>query len=484
MTQLHISVRFLAGQYHGEEWPPAPARLVQALIGAGRMGANREGWTAKEEEALRWLEKLEPPKIQSISAERAAAYNLFVPDNESDVAARQSIDGGRFDLSKFRTRKIVTPRLTAGPKEKPDVIYTWSAKDQSEIYRHAPVLRKLAEKLYALGWGIDMACAEADVSAQPPADLAQTFAPSETDSGNPLRIPAPGFADDVLRSWDSFRGRITAHGVNPYTKADSYAIQHYRRASELPERAYAAFRLETLDGEGFSWPWSDAPIVAAWLRHAAAEALREEGVDEATIASEVLGHAEEGNGPRISYAPVPTIGHPYSDGAVRRALLVESFGMNGELAGLLQLKLASRVLTEVGKRRCRARLIESKPGDAVLSNYTREAEIWTSVTPVILHGYNTSHRKLSQSKTERLLLQAFRNSGYPESLIREITFRPACSWAGPGSAISMRVPAHLAQWPRYHVWVRFTDVVRGPVLAGIGRHYGLGLFAAGRNRRI
>lgn len=225
-------------------------------------------------------------------------------------------------------------------------------------------------------------------------------------------------------------------------------------------------------------------MVAAWLRHAAAEALREEGVDEATITAEVLGHGETGNrGPRISYAPVPTVGHEYSDGAVRRVLLVESFDMDGELAGLLQLKLASRVLTEAGTGRPRARLIEVLRNDSVLANYTREAEIWTSVTPVVLHGYNTSHRKLSQSKTERLLLQAFHNSGYPETLIREIAFRPACSWVGPGSATSMRVPRHLAQWPRYHVWVRFADLVRGPVLAGIGRHYGLGLFAAGRSRR-
>lgn len=240
------------------------------------------------------------------------------------------------------------------------------------------------------------------------------------------------------------------------------------------------FRLETLEGDGFAWPWCEAPVVAAWLRHAAAEALREEGVEEAMIGSRVLGHGEAGNGDeRISYVPVPTVGHEFSDGAVRRVLLVESFGMDGELARLLQLKMVSRVLTEAGTGRPRARLAELAAADGVLERYRRESEVWSTVTPVILHGYNTSRGKLSQAKTERLLLQAFEKSGYPGSLIREVSFRPACSWAGPGAATAIRVPRHLSQWPRYHVWVRFTDLVRGPVLAGIGRHYGLGLFASG-----
>lgn len=43
--------------------------------------------------------------------------------------------------------------------------------------------------------------------------------------------------------------------------------------------------------------------------------------------------------------------------------------------------------------------------------------------------------------------------------------------------MQMRVPQHLSKWPRYHVSGRFTEPVSGPVLVGIGRHYGIGLFA-------
>lgn len=44
--------------------------------------------------------------------------------------------------------------------------------------------------------------------------------------------------------------------------------------------------------------------------------------------------------------------------------------------------------------------------------------------------------------------------------------------------MQLRVPEHLKKWPRYHVAIGFRDPIVGPVLIGIGRHYGIGLFAA------
>ena len=62
-------------------------------------------------------------------------------------------------------------------------------------------------------------------------------------------------------------------------------------------------------------------------------------------------------------------------------------------------------------------------------------------------------------------------------LIRRLTFQPAPLWPGVGSVFDLFVPQHLAGYPRYHVSVEFTESVGGPILAGLGRHYGLGLFA-------
>ncbi len=69
-------------------------------------------------------------------------------------------------------------------------------------------------------------------------------------------------------------------------------------------------------------------------------------------------------------------------------------------------------------------------------------------------------------------------AGYAPEVIERVTFQPAPLWPGTGAAKEMRVPRHLMNYPRYHVEVRFWNPVTGPVLAGIGRHYGIGLFAA------
>jgi CRISPR-associated protein Csb2 len=126
------------------------------------------------------------------------------------------------------------------------------------------------------------------------------------------------------------------------------------------------------------------------------------------------------------------------------------------------------------------RILESDWLDGVWQRYLpREPKPeWRSVTPVVLHGHNSEHGKFSLKKTEQLLYQAFEKSGYSRQTITEIAFQPAPFWVGTEGALAMRVPEHLKKWPRYHVAVRFNQPVSGPVLVGIGRHYGIGLFAA------
>ena len=101
------------------------------------------------------------------------------------------------------------------------------------------------------------------------------------------------------------------------------------------------------------------------------------------------------------------------------------------------------------------------------------------MTPVVLHGYNTSPRGvISVAQTERLLLRALVMAGIREEQIDRLAFQSGPFWPGSKHSAAMPVPAHLNGYPRLHVEVRFVDGILGPVLAGIGRHYGIGVFAA------
>lgn len=219
--------------------------------------------------------------------------------------------------------------------------------------------------------------------------------------------------------------------------------------------------------------------VAGWLRHAAAERLRSE-YPPLFIREYIQGHTKEDQkAQRLSYVPAPSILGAHSDGLIRRAFILEPPGSPGDLNSLLRLKLTGRALTDLqGAEACS--LAPAPDDDWTFESYfvRKECRVWRSLTPLVLHGFNAGHGgRIPAAKTERLLLRAFEMAGYPESAIEKLTFRNAPWFSGTKPAGAMRVPKHLETYPRLHVEVRFRRGVPGPVLAGIGRHYGIGLFA-------
>ena len=474
---LCISATFLTGRYHGEEWPPSPARLVQALV-AGVMTGRYRAHRGEVAPALLWLERQPAPRILAVPAAETRPYRLAVPNNDMDYIAREWSAGREANPAELRTMKLVRPRLVdAAP---PHVRYLWEVNGTDPAPPPLAAASVLSHCMHTLGWGIDMSFAGAELlSGPPPEGGYEMWAPSHPP-GAQLAVPVPGFLSDLDATYARFAARAAGAGVDTDTRPGVYRLQCYARAGER-RAPYVAFGL---DVPGKRYPgWSAAMIVAAWLRHAAAVALRQEGVqDEASINSYVLGHAPEGAdaGRRISFVPLPSIGYAKVDSSIRRVLFAEPLGAEGAVTRFLARKLPGWVLTGEGgtEEACLAHLDDRKVLPFYCPPPHRPSRFWHSVTPVILHGYNSSHGRISPGMTERLLLRAVEMAGYGESQIARLAFQPAPLWPGTGAAGQMTVPHHLEGLPRYHVAVEFGTAVPGPVLAGLGRHCGIGVFAA------
>jgi CRISPR-associated protein Csb2 len=472
-----LSVSFHAGRYHGEEWPPSPARVFQALLAGVMTGGFRSRWDAVRS-TFEWIERQAPPEIVATEAGAGKRFVLAVPNNDADVAANAWTRGQEFNLAQLRTMKRVSPKEIDDPERKPHLQYLWRIDERDRPDESA--LQQLAYCLHTLGWGIDMAWADAAVIGDTAvrALSGERWLPADSAA---LMLPTPveGSLDDIRAAYERFKKRISAAGLNPDTRFSVYALQPYRSVRETT-RPYAAFRLHQADGDGdFSADWRDAMKVSAWLRHASGKAMESEGRPRNWIDGYVLGHVEEGDrNQRLSFVPLPTIGHPHSDGRIRRALILDAPDGDGKAVRLLQDRLAGEELTDDHSNGvCR---LGMRDWSGVWRNYLSKdgSHVWQSVTPLLLHGHNTMRGEISLRKTERLILQAFEESGYKTEWIENLAFQAAPMWRGAGSARSVRVPAHLERWPRYHVEVRFRNKVRGPVIAGIGRHCGIGLFAA------
>jgi CRISPR-associated protein Csb2 len=433
------------------------------------------------EPALRWLEEQPPPEIRACRITERSAYRIAVPNNDMDVVASEWARGKPGDPAKLRTMKEIRPKEL--PLEGPHVQYIWRV-EESAGEAMAGGLRTAARCIHTLGWGVDMAFA--DVTE--PAALAETWEPAA--AGERFAVPMPGTLNDLRSAYRRFTARAAdARGVDTHTRPSLLRMQPYRRAGELVRPDPVRFVLFNPAGEErTAVPWEDCMKVAGWLRHAAAKRLASE-FDAPFIEQYIQGHTKpDEKARRLSYVPVPSIFGKYGDGRIRRAFIVEPGdaepadteppNASGEVSRKLRLKLTGRVLTDrEGNEVCS--LAAPPVDDWTFRQYLQsKAQIWRTVTPLVLHGFNADRRgSISVDKTERLLLRAFEMAGYDERSIESFAFQSAPWFPGTKHAAAMRVPAHLKGFPRVHVEVRFRHPIPGPVLAGIGRHYGIGLFA-------
>ena len=76
-------------------------------------------------------------------------------------------------------------------------------------------------------------------------------------------------------------------------------------------------------------------------------------------------------------------------------------------------------------------------------------------------------------RTAKLMREALKQAGLPEPLEMEVSAAP---YQRHGHrAGSYAVPKYLADYPQYHVRVRWAKPQLGPIVVGAGRFRGLGL---------
>ena len=194
-THLCLTVRFLQPYSHGRdgrgdpEWPPSPLRVFQALVAAAAARWNERTRIEHAAQALVWLERREAPLIVAAPGVRSdVKYRLYVPDNVADKVAKSWSAGREASIADYRTEKDVRPMHLKGEA----VHYLFSLADEG--CPHLDVLAAAACSLTHLGWGMDMAAANATVlSDEQSAKLpGERWRPMEGALADGLRVPMWG----------------------------------------------------------------------------------------------------------------------------------------------------------------------------------------------------------------------------------------------------------------------------------------------------
>jgi CRISPR-associated protein Csb2 len=380
------------------------------------------------------------------------------------------------------------------------------------VREFAEVLSTAARSLVALGWGVDLVAGNGRVITAEEADgiLGQRWRPTIVPTSDGLRVPIPGTLEALTTRHEAFLGRLCNGGLTPVPALSAFAVVGYRREFDPAVRPFAAFEIwkpvhelaELPAGKSKFRPFDPVRrtvAVAGMVRNATAELaaqMRPFEWGDGDINTFVHGHTPDGTdrlrgGPdlrRFAYLPLPSLerrvpaGGPRAAhvGSIRRLLVVGPPDGAAEV-DWVRRALSGRELTDEDSQQPAAVLSVIPLKDANVLRYTEAWSTWSTVTPVVLPGYDDAQ----PHKTERLLRKAIEQAGFSKTLAQyaELDWRRIGFRAGLQPATRYEQPARLKGYPRYHVRLHWRDSsgrpikVRGPVVIGAARYCGLGLFA-------
>ena len=447
------------------EWPPHPTRLFSALVAAYEECELGDEARA----ALEWLEALPAPAIYANPPDHGGqvrdVHIVYVPPG--DEPSKSLIPGGAD--GKERWFPVFTPQDSRA-------WFIWIEASQADKY--APALQRIAENVSYLGHSMSPVRVRVGDSPPKPTLLPSpngTLMLRTTGKGRLAHLEAVHRAREKNATIQPQLGRVTVYRSVGKESTPSSLFRH-------------GYVLRRVDGPSLSLN------MAAALVQRAREAVLKLFPDP--VPEVVSGHdtnGRESQNPHLAVTPMADVGHPYADGHLMGLAfwlpgdtepeVVETF--EETMADFRELRLgtpgvwrlepmdASRAIRLAGLR---------------LSTYTRSSKVWASVTPVVFGHFPDRSRKkrvivdgeakeirvLVASEQRRLKVVGEHCKAIDLPAPIEVRIGPVSTFAGVPKASDFTSPNRHEDRFRAHVWVRFPQPVRGPVLLGAGRFVGLG----------
>ncbi len=512
---LAIKVEYLTGvcmatQYNDPsrstpEWPPHPDRLYSALVAA----ADPEDYENERAAALRWLAKQGAPHLAVSEARRREAPDVHMPTNPHEDEVWQKPKNGEpralrknFDLKTLLPvhRKKAALPIPAVIPDDPAVYFIWpKAKPDASVLS---TLRMICERVTYLGRSRSLVSVSL-VNDPPPA----THVPDVMGQVQ-LRVPRPDRLDYLIDKYQRDGG-----------KPEPSLPQRYRVVEQ--EQQQKVLR-STFDRMFIFRPQAGNPALPAEATLKVTKALRQEllrcvhervcGCNQWSsavprcpdalecyrkIPSLISGYDMGDNSctptrsPHLAFVALPFV-HPsmrHADGSIKGlAVLVphdpEQQALQLLAAGLIRLSEEGLSIPGVGTWRLEEVPADHPPLQTLdMRSWTGPSRVWATVTPMVF-GHVPKKKKGGEPA---VILDSLRMIGpdLPGTVVEIAVGRHSpLHGALPSWHFQPRqgTAGEPAAWMLRHVTLRFNQNVRGPLVLGRMRYFGLGLMRPMKER--
>jgi len=473
-----LEVEFLTGRVYATdfrerdvpEWPPHPSRLFSALVAA----FYESGFDSDLRFALIWLEEQEPPNIwaggfatrlESADGSRfrhPTTPGAFVPIND-DYSTK-------FRNSARRRKERWFP---SGTPEDERVHFIWENAEPNPPTVDA--LRRIAAQVSYLGHSSSLVRVAVIESPQDAA-----LKPSDTGD-TMLRVPSKRRLEYLDRQFARSKG-------TRQFRPDAGAIQRYSRvgkSEELTRTPASSFgEMIVFQRLGGSPERVEFLLTVTSVMRDALMARSPQQPAPGCIS----GHGEI---PHIACVAFPFVNHRHADGSLKglAIILPKDLAEADQLVVFAALNGLEKLWNKQGMQ-WRIRRCVGDAGTTTLSEdtWTRKARVWASVSPMLLDRFpkpikqngkepvaNAPEYKPGDSP-EEIVADACERIGLPKPKAVRLDKNSLVLGVPPSTRFRLHRSDDEAPRPASHVILEFSEAVRGPVLLGAGRYFGLGLF--------
>jgi CRISPR-associated protein Csb2 len=442
---LAIEVEYLLGRAFASdfrdqeesEWPPHPDRLFSALVAAHHDTFGTE----TERAALAWFQRLDPPEVSAGQAGKGDAVVTFVPTNYAGKSGSTHPD-----------QRGKQPRTfpMQGPSS-PTVHFIWPDAQPDESIRSA--LSELASRVPSLG----RACSLVRISLS---DSPETSSLAPDESGDQvMRVFGDRRMEELEALFDA--GQRPQPGPQKRYRTLNGADRELAATSCFGEMIV----LRKIAGAGL--PLEAALTLTAATRKALLELAIQNGLD----CDMLNGH---GAHPHCAFVPLPFAGYQHADGRLLGVgiLLPRTISLQDRR----KVFRACALLEKINLRDALSLWTVELAGFDVVqktlhpSTWTRPSPIWSTVTPILLDRFPKKTLGV-----ENILTSACERVGLPAPA--NIDHQPYSVLSGVPPVPAFRLVRSKEERPRWgvHATLQFDVPVRGPIVLGAGRYFGLGL---------